>query len=266
MILFLLKLITSRHQLRKNTEENLFRYLVIQGFMLKYLLLSDFGQQEVFNMKPYSENQKYEVLLKYLCGHAPQKIADKVGVHRTTVYRWIADWKEDLERHTLAELPIQDMVAVLTCIAELEKQITEQNRIIAIIHESHILQSVPLKHRLDMAMQYLNTYPVKQLCHVFEIKPSSLYYHIAVTHEETKYQQKEKLLRSEITRAFEDSGRRFGAERIRLQLRNHGIRTSKKRIIRLMKQMGLYNESSGQPYYPMPGTGDPEDTQDVQIL
>ena len=31
----------------------------------------------------------------------PQKIADEVGVHRTTVYRWIADWKDALKRYTL---------------------------------------------------------------------------------------------------------------------------------------------------------------------
>lgn len=54
-------------------------------------------------MKPCSEDQKYEVLLKYLCGYTPQKIADEVGIHRTTVYRWIAEWKEDLKSHTLAE-------------------------------------------------------------------------------------------------------------------------------------------------------------------
>ena len=217
-------------------------------------------------MKSYSEEQKYEVLQKYLRGYTPQKIADEVGVHRSTVYRWIADWKEALKSHTLAELPIQDMGAILTHIAEFEKLVNEQNRTIFIIHESHILQSVPLKHRLDMAMQYLNTYSAKQVCRAFEIRLSSLYYHIGATQKETRYQQKENLLRSEITRAFEDSGRRFGAERIRLQLRNQGIRTSKKRIIRLMKEMGLYNKSPEQSYYPMSDTGDLEDVQDVQIL
>lgn len=217
-------------------------------------------------MKSYSEDQKYEVLLKYLCGYTPQKIADEVGIHRTTVYRWIADWKEGLKSHTLAELPIQDMGAILTHIAELEKLINEQNQTISIIHESHILQSIPLKHRLDMAIQYLNTYSAKQVCHAFEMRLSSLYYHIGATQKETRYQQKENLLRSEITRVFEDSGRRFGAERIRIQLRNQGIHTSKKRIIRLMKQMGFYNESPEQSYYPMPDAGDLEDVQDVQIL
>ena len=63
-------------------------------------------------MKSYSEEQKYEVLQKYLCGHAPPKIACELGIHRSTVYRWIADWKEDLKRHTLAELPIQGMGTV----------------------------------------------------------------------------------------------------------------------------------------------------------
>lgn len=33
-----------------------------------------------------------------------------------------------------------------------------------------------------------------------------------------------------------------------------------------MKQMGLYNECPGKPYYPMPDAGDSENTQDVQIL
>ena len=117
-----------------------------------------------------------------------------------------------------------------------------------------------------MAMQYLNTYSAKQVCRAFEIRLSPLYYHIGSTQKETKYQQKENLLRSEIIRVFEDSGQRFGAERIRLQLRNQGIRTSKKRIIRLMKQMGFYNESPEQSYYPMSDAGDLEDVQDVQIL
>lgn len=137
---------------------------------------------------------------------------------------------------------------------------------IAIIHESHILQSIPLKHRLDLAKEYLNIYSVKELCRAFEIKPSSLYAHVSASQKETKYQQKEKLLRSEIARAFEYSGQRFGAERIRLQLRKHGIHTSKKRIIRLMKQMGLYNESPEQSYYPMSDAGKSEDMLDVQIL
>lgn len=217
-------------------------------------------------MKSYSEEQKYEVLQKYLSGYTPQKIASELGIHRSTVYRWIADWKEDLKRHILAELPIQDMGAVFTHIAELEKLVNEQSQILSIIHKSHILQSIPLKHRLDIAIQYLDTYSVKQICRAFEMRLSSLYYHICATQKETRYQQKEKLLRSEITRVFEDSDRRFGAERIRLQLRNQGIRTSKKRIIRLMKQMGLYNESLEQPYYPMPNAENPEDTKDVQIL
>lgn len=217
-------------------------------------------------MKSYSEEQKYEVLQKYLCGYAPPKIASELGIHRSTVYRWIADWKEDLKKHALAELPIQDMGAVLTHIAELEKLVNEQNQIISIIHKSHILQCIPLKHRLDIAIQYLDAFSAKQICRAFEMRPSSLYYHICATQKKIRYQQKEQLLCSEITRVFEDSGRRFGAERIRLQLRNQGIRTSKKRIIRLMKQMGLYNGSPEQSYYPMSNAGDTEDTKDVQIL
>ena len=105
-------------------------------------------------MKSYSEEQKYEVLQKYLYGYTPKEITNGLDIHRSTVYRWIADWKEGLKSHTLAELPIQDMGAILTHVAELEKLINEQNRTISIIHKSHMLQSIPLKHRLNMGPFY----------------------------------------------------------------------------------------------------------------
>ena len=59
-------------------------------------------------MSGCSENQKHEVLLQYLCGHAPKEIANEVGVHFATVYRWINGWKKSLEGLPLTELPIQD--------------------------------------------------------------------------------------------------------------------------------------------------------------
>lgn len=76
----------------------------------------------------YSKTQKHDALLQYLCGHTPKEIAENIGVHFTTVYRWIDCWKESSEERTLAELPIQDMGAVLTRIAELQKQLDEQKR------------------------------------------------------------------------------------------------------------------------------------------
>lgn len=106
----------------------------------------------------YSKTQKHDALLQYLCGHTPKEIAENIGVHFTTVYRWIDCWKESSEERTLAELPIQDMGAVLTRIAELQKQLDEQKRMLSIIHESQVLQSIPLNHRINIALRYTDIY------------------------------------------------------------------------------------------------------------
>lgn len=95
----------------------------------------------------------------------------------TTVYRWISAWKRTLSRYKLADLPIQDVGAILTYIEELRQQLADLERSTAIIHESKVMQSIPIEQRIDMAVSLLETYPVSTLCQTFEINPSTLYYH-----------------------------------------------------------------------------------------
>lgn len=214
----------------------------------------------------YSESQKHKALLQYLCGHTPKEIAEETGIHFTTVYRWIDCWKEIFEERVLTELPIQDMGMILTRIAELQKQLDEQKRMLSIIHESQVLQSIPLNHRINIALRYSDTYPATQLGQIFEIKLSTLYYHMRNARERTKRHRQEDLLCSTIAVIFEESGKRFGAERIRLQMKKLGIRISKKRVIQLMKQMGLYSADSEVSHYCSSEANGLENAQDVQIL
>lgn len=95
---------------------------------------------------------------------------------------------------------------------------------------------------------------------------SLLYYHMRIAREGIKRQHQECLSCSTIATIFKASGKRFGTERIRLQMRKQGIRISKKRVIRLMKQMGLYSADLDVSDYCSSETNDLEDTQDVQIL
>ena len=154
----------------------------------------------------------------------------------------------------------------MTYTEELRQQLIDLERSTAIIHESKVMQIIPMEQRIDMAVSLLDTYPVSTLCKTFEINPSTLYYHKRIAQNGSKHLIQDDQMSTAIAEIFEESGNRFGAERIRLQLEKRGIRTSKKRVIRLMQRMGLYNKSAERPYYPSSNADRLENKYNVQIL
>lgn len=65
---------------------------------------------------------------------------------------------------------------------------------------------------------------------------------------------------------FEKCKGRLGAERIRVLLQEQGITVSKRRIGKLMKQMGLSSNKYANTYYPSNCALDLEEGADVKIL
>ena len=217
-------------------------------------------------MKHISEFQKHKAFVKYICGYSPQELANELNVHFTTVYRWVSTWQKDLSCRKLTDLSIQDIGEIMTYTEELRQQLIDLELSTAIIHESKVMQIIPMEQRINMAVSLLDTYPVSTLCQTFEIKLSTLYYHKRTSQSGTKRFNQDDQISVAIAEIFEESGNRFGAERIRVQLEKRGIKTSKKRIIRLMQRMGLYNKSAERPYYPSSNADHLENTYDVQIL
>lgn len=217
-------------------------------------------------MKHISKIQKHEAFIKYICGYSPQELANELNVHFTTVYRWISDWQKDLSCHKLTDLSIQDIGEILTYTEEMRQQLIDLEHSIAIIHESKVIQIIPMEQRIDMAVSLWDTYPASILCQTFEINLSTLYYHKRTAQNGSNRLIQDNQISTAIAEIFEESGNRFGAERIRVQLEKRGIKTSKKRIIRLMQRMGLYNKSAERPYYPSSNADHLENTYDVQIL
>lgn len=212
------------------------------------------------------EKIKREIFIKYICGYTPKELAHEFGIHFTTIYRWIERWKKDLPKHILKELPLQDIGTILEYTENLKHRLDDAERFLSIIHESRVLQTVPLKERITIAKKLIEIYPVKLLCETFEIPMSTLYYYKRKTRNETKRQQEERDLSDAIRSVFEESKGRLGAERIRVLLQEQGITTSKRRIGRLMKQMGLSSNECARTYYPSSCVLDLEEGIDVKIL
>ena len=212
----------------------------------------------------YTKDIKQEVLIKHICGSTPKEIADETGIHFVTIYRWINDWKKDLNGHPLTDLPIQDIGAILTYTEKLKQRLEEAERSLSIIHTSGILQTIPLRQRISMALPLLDSYPARFLAQTFEVSLSSIYYHKRQGQRRAEHQKQDEYISSKIQEIFIENDGRLGAERIRIQLHNQGIVTSKKKIIKLMNQMGLVSNCRSDTYYP--SESQEAEGDNVQIL
>lgn len=75
------------------------------------------------------------------------------------------------------------------------------------------------------------------MCEALDVSPSGYYAWCA--REASLHQQADVRLGDEIERVFTKSRRTYGSHRVWLALRERGIRTSRKRVERLMRQHGL---------------------------
>lgn len=214
-------------------------------------------------MRNYSQALKEQVFTRYLCGDTALELAEKFDVPLRTIYSWIQNWRTDSMDEHLAECSFQTVGAVILGMKEQKEQLESLTQILSIIHESGAIQMIPHKCRIKLALSLSDRYPSSILCAAFEINTSSFYYHKKVN---AKCQRKKEELCKIIQEAFETSGCRFGAERIRAQLQVQGIRIGKKRIIQLMQEMDLRSPSTAPPYYIAKCSASVESHYHVKVL
>jgi len=81
-------------------------------------------------------------------------------------------------------------------------------------------------------------YPVVLLCRVMEVRRSGFYAWLG--RGPSLRARHDRVLSAHIGTAFQGSRRTYGSPRVRAELAGLGLRTSKRRVERLMRQSGLY--------------------------
>lgn len=214
-------------------------------------------------MKRHTQETKHQALQWYLQGYSPAETASRLAIPQSTVSYWYRGW--DRVDAPLAHLPLEEIGPLLESAAALRQQFNEAERSLKIIHESGVLSLLPIDRRIAAARQLTGTYSNTLLCQALEIHPSVYYYHIRREAHPTNRQQQEAALAAAVEQAYLASGGRFGAERIQQQLKSQGIRTSKRRVIHLMKKLRLSGTENTGAYYPA-GICETTEDQDVSVL
>jgi len=114
--------------------------------------------------------------------------------------------------------------------------------ILQIIRLSNIIEEIPFANvwkYLRSFMNSLNSNSVHELCEALDVSRGTFYNHIFRRADRTEYLLKQQELMKQVKQVFDDSKQRFGAEKIRITLRECGIHVGKKRIREIMQKLGL---------------------------
>ena len=186
--------------------------------------------------KKYSPEIKTRAIQRYKKGESLKALSAELHISQSTLYQWRNRYcTTQTEARTYTPLEFD---AILRRLRKSEHQLE-------IIRLSEYLKVIPLQKKLATLEMFYhrpeNTYSVHELCEALEVDRGTFYNHIFRRADRSKYENEQAELMRKVKQVFDDSEQRFGAEKIRITLAQSGIRISKKRILNMMQEMGLYS-------------------------
>src|SRR5215213_10298736 len=92
---------------------------------------------------------------------------------------------------------------------------------------------------MSLVCEHRDRFGVEPILRVLEVPTSTFYGWVARQRDPSKHRRQDAWLLGKIRAVHKRSGGTYGAPRVHAQLRRDGVRTSRKRVERLMGQAGL---------------------------
>lgn len=183
--------------------------------------------------KQYKEEFKKQAVAYYEECHSLCMAAEKYQVAASTVNRWVNEHKnlgDTEEPFTLSEF------------RALKRKYERTVHLLEIIRLTGFLDEVDLQKKLcTLARLHEQTemYSVHELCEALNVARGTFYNHIFRKADRSKYLQEQAFLMMQVREIFDDSGQRYGAEKIKVILAENGVHVGRKRVKNIMNELGL---------------------------
>ncbi len=173
-----------------------------------------------------------QVLKEYNEGsETPTNLARKYNVSKHAVYRWINS-RTEREVQSVTHMSQRDFHKMQL---ELERLRTDNQAYAA----CRCNWNSPLHEKLEEIKRLKDQFTIHSLCRILKVSRATYYNYALRSPEKTSFEIADDNLRPMIRKIFEDSKERFGSRKIKIMLGQQDIPVSTKRILRLMKEMGL---------------------------
>ena len=184
-------------------------------------------------MRTYTQEEKQTVIDRFMSGEPSANILAETGIPKSTFYGWLRAYREEQEFDKRKTVNIRNFHLLENKVARLEC-------IIKILKSATCTAKSPLKQRLYAAEELYGKYNIHVICDAFDIPRGTFYNHILRNkRDNTWYAKRREELRLRIQEIFDENNQIFGAAKITAVLKSEGIKTSKKMVSTLMRDMGL---------------------------
>ncbi|WP_429458928.1 IS3 family transposase [Paraburkholderia sp. JPY465] len=168
-------------------------------------------------------------------------IAAKFGCSGETLRSWVR--KEERDRGLRPGTSTQEQDRL----KELEREVRELRQVNEILRKASAYFAPggarpPTEVMITFIDDHRHVYGVEPICRVLPIAPSTYYTHVARRANPDLVPpraQRDRMLKDEIRRAWEENFQVYGADKVWTQLKREGIVVARCTVERLMKQMGL---------------------------
>ena len=187
----------------------------------------------------FSEQEKNKLLreIENSRGSTRETLA-RLGISKSTYY----GWKSAAEISKGLRLPTENSARNFYLVSQALKHQKTINKILAL---APCTAQAPLSERLAVidALHNTRNFSVHALCDALDVKRGT-YYNYAkrgkVRTGEIWYMQRKGELVKAVERVFNESKQRFGAQKIVDALKAEGIATTRKYVLRIMRDLGLH--------------------------
>ncbi len=181
----------------------------------------------------YTEKEKSHIVDLYHNGTTALELCAKYGMARSSLYEWIKQYS-----------PMPTAIKSAREIYLLEKEVARLRIINEILLNCGCSATAPLQEKLPAIERLKGKYSVHALCRALDVNRATFYNYLFRRPEKTMIQQQDEIMKPLILEIFEKSRQRFGARKIRAKMIENNYVVSERRIIRLMKEMGLSSKSA----------------------
>lgn len=178
---------------------------------------------------------KKEIIQRYRDGESIRDLSQEFNIAQSTIYQW---------RKAYSSIQTAHITYTPREVELLSRRALKLEHELEIIRLSGHLKEVPLQERLatlEKIYEQTKQYSVHELCDALEVARGTFYNHIFRRADRTKYHEEQAMLMLKVQQIFDDSGQRFGADKIRAVLLESGVKTSKKRILAIMQELDLHS-------------------------